>query len=94
MLLARWEASPPAAQEAAWQSRVLEEGLEYLGSTGQCSLLVITESLEYFNNQNAHPGVFWLKISSTRQDSEHNGCLGTGEVVANVGYQEGAWGVV
>lgn len=47
-LLAGWEVSPPAAGEATWQSGVSGEGLGRLGSPGQHSLPVNTESLELF----------------------------------------------
>lgn len=61
-LLAGWDVSLSAAGEAMWQSGVLEERLGHLGSSGQCSLPVNTELLEYFSNKNVHLGVWWLKI--------------------------------
>lgn len=74
-LLAGWEVSPPAAGEATWQSGVSGGGLGPLGS-----LPANRESLEYFNKNNVHLGVFWLKISSPRQGwEERHGWLGTGK---------------
>lgn len=76
--LAGWQVSPPTG-EATWQSEVLGEGLGHLGSSGQRSLPVNTESLEYFNKNNVHFAVFWPKICSPRQGwEEHSGSLGPG----------------
>ena len=89
------ELRPPAAGEATGRGILGWGDWDTWAAQGSALLAVNTKSLEYFNNQNVHLGVFWLK--SALQERIRRNTMNTQaqrEAVASAGYQKVAWGVV